>query len=61
MSANTLIKLAQVKSKTGRSRTSIYTDPTFPKAIKIGARSVAWIEREIDEWVAQRIASSRGA
>lgn len=59
--ADTLIKLDQVMSKTGRGKTSIYTDPTFPKAIKIGARSVAWIEREIDEWVAQRIASSRGA
>lgn len=59
--ADTLIKLAQVISKTGRGKTAIYTDPTFPKAIKIGARSVAWIEREIDEWVAQRIATSRGA
>lgn len=61
MSEQKLIKLDQVKAKTGRSKTAIYTDPGFPKAIKIGARSVAWVEGEIDEWVSQRIASSRGA
>ncbi|KWE77263.1 hypothetical protein WL78_00435 [Burkholderia ubonensis] len=58
--SSTLIKLARVIEKTGLSRTSVYTNQTFPKPIKIGARAVAWVEREVDEWIAKRIAASRG-
>src|SRR5262245_51597300 len=29
----------------------------FPKPVKIGARSVAWIEEEVDAWVEARIAA----
>nr|DAJ72018.1 MAG TPA: putative transcriptional regulator [Caudoviricetes sp.] len=32
----------------------------FPKTVKIGSRAIAFIESEIDEWVNQRIAESRG-
>lgn len=60
MTTETLIKLPQVIEKTGRGRTTIYTDPTFPKPIKIGARAVAWVQSEVDAWIAQRIAASRG-
>lgn len=56
----TLLKLPEVLKRTRRGRTAIYTDPTFPKPIKVGTRSVAWIEREVDEWISQRIAASRG-
>lgn len=68
----TLIKREQVSAKTGLGCSAIYArmtlnpkrpndfDPTFPKPIKIGARSVAWIESEIDEWISARIAASRG-
>ena len=59
MTENTLIKLARVKSKTSLGKTTIYTDPTFPKPIRTGARSVAWIESEVDDWITQRIAASR--
>ena len=58
--SNTLIKLARVLEKTGLSRTSVYTNPTFPKPIKLSARAVAWVELEIDEWIAKRIEASRG-
>jgi prophage regulatory protein len=37
-----------------------YERETFPPAIKIGSRSIAFIESEIDEWINQRIAESRG-
>ncbi|WP_426119851.1 helix-turn-helix transcriptional regulator [Pseudomonas sp. DSP3-2-2] len=60
MTQNTLIKLSRVQSKTSLGKTSIYTDPTFPKPIRTGARAVAWIESEVDEWIACRIAKSRG-
>ncbi|WP_043649322.1 helix-turn-helix transcriptional regulator [Chitinilyticum litopenaei] len=32
-------------------------DPTFPKPIKIGAHSVAFVESEVDAWIAARIAA----
>ena len=31
----------------------------FPKRILLGERRIAWIESEIDAWMAQRIAASR--
>jgi prophage regulatory protein len=37
-------------------------DKTFPAPIKIGAARNAWVEAEIDEWIAERIAErDRGA
>ncbi|AUA58889.1 dipicolinate synthase [Achromobacter spanius] len=59
MSKTTLLRLPEVRKRTLRSRTTIYTDPTFPKPIKIGKRAVAWLESEVDEWIARRIAASR--
>ncbi|EIQ59529.1 prophage CP4-57 regulatory family protein [Shigella flexneri 1235-66] len=32
----------------------------FPAAVKIGSRAIAFVESEINEWVNQRIAESRG-
>lgn len=55
----TLLKLPEVLKKTCRGRTAIYTDPTFPKPIKVSTRSVAWIESEVDAWIAKRIAIGR--
>ncbi|MCX2979751.1 AlpA family transcriptional regulator [Halieaceae bacterium IMCC14734] len=31
----------------------------FPKPIKLGPRASGWLESEINEWLAQRIADSR--
>ena len=49
--SNTLIKLARVLEKTGLSRTSVYTNPTFPKPIKLGRR-IYWRLAELKAWVA---------
>ena len=49
-----LIRLPKVIEITGKSRTRIYEDMKdnrFPKAIKTGSRSVAWVEQEIAEWI----------
>ncbi len=32
-------------------------DPTFPRPIKIGAAAVAWLESEIDDWIAAKMKS----
>ena len=56
------LRLPDVIAKTGLSRSTIYermTDGTFPSAINLGGRSVAWIESEIDEWIDAQIQRSR--
>ncbi|HBA1391560.1 TPA: AlpA family phage regulatory protein, partial [Citrobacter koseri] len=30
---------------------------TFPRSIKIGPSSVAWLESEIDEWVNEKLSA----
>ncbi len=45
------LKLPEVRTRTGKSRSSIYQgvkDGTFPKPIKLGPRAVGWIEAEIE-------------
>ena len=57
-----IIKLPQVKVLTALSRSSIYlkmSQDEFPKPISLGARSVGWIESEIQEWITARIKMSR--
>lgn len=45
-------------------RNSPYFDPAFPRPIKLGNGKrppVAWVESEIDAYIASRIAASRHA
>ena len=54
------IRLEQVKSRTGLSRSTLYAyirDGRFPAPVSISERCVAWVEGEIDRWMAERIAS----
>ena len=58
-----ILRLPSVISKTGKSRSSLYlmiANDDFPKPIKLGKRSVGWIETEVDHWIEQRINESRG-
>lgn len=58
-----LIRFSEVQRRTGYSKAWIYrliSQKRFPPAIKIGSRAIAFVESEIDEWVSQRIAESRG-
>lgn len=59
------LRLPAATAKLGLSRTGIYDrldprsprhDPTFPRPVKLGARAVAFSERELNAWVAARIA-----
>ncbi|MGO3567014.1 MAG: helix-turn-helix transcriptional regulator [Serratia grimesii] len=62
-SSEKLLRLPEVQKRTGYSRAWLYRlmrEQRFPAAIKIGSRSIAFIESEIDEWINQRIAESRG-
>lgn len=49
-----LLRFKEVLSKIGLSRTSLWRlerKGLFPKRRAIGPNSVAWIEKEIDNWI----------
>ena len=57
------IKITPVNQITGLSTSEIYrriAAGTFPKQIKLGPKSVVWIESEVLAWCDERIAASRG-
>lgn len=53
------LRLPQVREITGRSRSRIYDDPTFPKPIKLSIRESAWVESEVRAWMTHRVQQSR--
>ncbi len=57
-----VLRLPEVISKVGLSRATIYRlqeAGEFPSSIRLGRSAVAWVETEIDGWIADRIAASR--
>lgn len=55
-----LIDLAEVVRRTGLSRSTIYNyiaAGLFPRPRKLGPRRVAWLDTEIDGWIAERPAA----
>ena len=60
--SHTILRLPEVKSRTGLSRSLIYlkiSNNQFPRPIQLGERAVGWIESEIDAWLESRIQASR--
>ncbi len=59
----TILRLPDVKSRTGLSRSSIYlkiSENSFPPPVSLGGkRAVGWIETEVQEWIEQQIKLSR--
>ena len=54
------VRLREVMARTGLSRSTIYVwvaEGRFPKPVPLGARSVGWIESELEEWLRDRIAA----
>ena len=59
---NRFIKLPEVKRLTSLSTSEIYRRleaKAFPLQIRLGAKSVAWVESEIHEWINQQIEQGR--
>ena len=57
-----ILRRKQVEARTGLRRSTIYAKIAageFPASIRLGARSVGWIESEISEWLKSRITASR--
>ena len=58
-----LLRISQVQDRTGLSRSTIrrwVARGLFPQPIKLGENVVGWIEAEIDAWIRERIADTRG-
>ena len=59
-----ILRLPEVKKVTGLSTPTIYrliALEQFPKQIKLGARSVGWVDTDIQSWLESRIANSNAA
>jgi len=52
-----LIGLKDVMKRTTLPKSTLYkwvAQGTFPKPIKLGERRVAWIELEVEDWIASK-------
>jgi prophage regulatory protein len=59
---STLITIAETEARTTLSRTEIYRRielGVFPKPIKLGPKRIAFVESEVDAWIASRIEGGR--
>jgi prophage regulatory protein len=57
-----LLRLGAVTGQTGLSRSTIYYligKGEFPRPICVGARAMAWISEEVDQWIEGRIQRGR--
>jgi prophage regulatory protein len=54
-----ILRLREVKARTGRCTSAIYSDikaGKFPRPIPLGPQTRGWVESEIDAWIRERIA-----
>lgn len=54
-----MLRFPQVQELTGLTRSTIYEmmfRGEFPKQVKVGPRSVAWVQAEVEEWLSTRLA-----
>ena len=57
-----LSRLPEVRTRTGLPTSTLYAmmaDGKFPRPIKLSARSVAWDESLVSDWIETRLAESR--
>ena len=57
-----LLRRPEVTRRTGLSRSTLYVwmaRGAFPKPIKLGTRSIAWRESDIEDWINERERESR--
>lgn len=57
-----LLKRPEVRKRTTLSDSALYRlidKGEFPRPVHLGPRAVAWVEEEVDAWIAARIEASR--
>lgn len=55
-----ILKINEVVQKCNLSKATIYKkikEGSFPKQIKLSARSSGWLESEINDWIVSRVQS----
>ncbi len=55
-----ILRRQAVTEKTGLERSAIYDrmrKGTFPKQVRLGPKSVGWLESEIDRWIVEQVAA----
>lgn len=56
-----ILRMKQLIERTGLSRATLYnlmsTDPTFPRKISLSARTIGFLESDVDAWIAARAGS----
>lgn len=58
----TILRRRQVEARVGLRRSQIYElmrRRAFPLAVRLGSRSVGWLEHEIEAWLTARVVASR--
>ena len=61
--ATKILRISQVKQQIGLSRSTIYqriSKGLFPRPISLGLRAVGWLESDLEDWIAERIADTNG-
>lgn len=61
--AISILRLPEVRSRTGLSRSSIYlriAKGEFPPPVSLGGRAVGWPEAEVENWLEEKVTASRG-
>jgi len=63
-----ILRIPALVKKLGIGRSTVYDwlkpdsnryDPTFPLSVKLGMKTVGWLESEIDAWLLSKIEQSR--
>ncbi len=60
-SKHRFIRISEVKSTTGLSRSHIYdliSKGAFPRQYKLGERASGWLESEVSAWIQSKITSA---
>lgn len=57
--AERFLRLQETMAKSGLCRSAVYALEGFPKPVKIGGRAVAWVESEVEAWIAETIKANR--
>ena len=60
MTVPSIIRLPQVKARTGLSRTTIYAlikSGQFPSPVSLGARAIGWRSDAVNTWITTRCPS----
>lgn len=55
-----IMRLRQVEETTGLKKTAIYariTEGRFPQPVNLDGKAVGWVESEIQDWLAERVAA----